>query len=68
MLGYEDVLMSSVKTLAEKENNKVFEIILIYTLQGMSTTKPVNDFNMRYHIWAYDILLCTKITQLCRMQ
>ena len=23
MLGYEDVLMSSVKTLAEKENNKV---------------------------------------------
>ena len=50
MLGYEDVLMSSVKTLAEKENNKVFEIILIYTLQGMSTTKPVNDFNMRYHI------------------
>jgi hypothetical protein len=30
LLGYEDVLMSSVKSLAEKENNKVS--LLISTL------------------------------------
>ena len=50
MLGYEDVLMSSVKTLAEKENNKVLNFNETKVLLNL-THLPLTEIDNQYLIF-----------------
>ena len=54
MLGYEDVLMSSVKTLAEKENNKVLNFNETKVLLNL-THLPLTEIDNQYLIFFHQV-------------